>query len=187
MKHKKLSNQFYRLNSKGQIWIETLIYTLIAFVIIGLVLSFVNPKIEEMQDKIIIEQSIGMIEDINGIILSLMQGGAGNKREMELGIKKGVLKIDGVNDKIIFEIESRYMYSEPGKQVYYGDILTYTEKQGNLYIITLTSDYSGEYNITYKEKDELKLLNKASTPYRVFFSNDGKDLSEKIIIDVEIN
>lgn len=187
MKHTILWNGFGRLNKKGQIWIETLIYTLIAFVVIGLVLSFVNPKIEELQDKMIIEQSIGMMEDINSIVLSLMQGGSGNKREIELGIKKGVLTIDGINDKIIFEIESRYMYSEPGKDVYHGNILTHTQKQGKLNIVTLTSDYSGDYNIIYQGEDEIKLISKASTPYRIFFSNRDKDLNEKTIIDVEIN
>jgi hypothetical protein len=150
MKHTILGNGFGRLNKKGQIWIETLIYTLIAFVVIGLVLSFVNPKIEELRDKMIIEQSIGMMEDINSIVLSLMQGGSGNKREIELGIKKGVLTIDGINDRVLFEIESRYTYSEPGKNISHGNILTHTQKQGKLNIVTLTSDYSGDYNIIYQ-------------------------------------
>ena len=44
--------------TKAQIWIETVIYTLIAFVILGAVLGFAKPKIEELQDKSIIEQSL---------------------------------------------------------------------------------------------------------------------------------
>ena len=44
--------------SKGQIWVETMVYTLIAFALIGIVLMFVKPKIEEIQDTSIIEQSI---------------------------------------------------------------------------------------------------------------------------------
>ncbi|MCK5043821.1 hypothetical protein KAR52_02365 [Candidatus Pacearchaeota archaeon] len=187
MKYKILLNKFDRQNKKGQIWIETLIYTLIAFVIIGLVLSFVNPAIEKAQDKMIIEQSIGMMEDINSIFLSLIQGGSGNKRLIELGIKKGTLKIDGVSDKIIFEIESKHMYSEPGKDVYHGNILAHTKKEGKTHIVTLTSNYGTEYNITYQGKDEIKLISKASTPYKIFFSNDGKDLSTKTIIDIDIN
>ena len=38
----------------GQVWVETVTYTLIAIVMIGLVLSFAKPKIEELQDKTII-------------------------------------------------------------------------------------------------------------------------------------
>ena len=45
------------INSKhGQVWVETVIYTLIAFALIGTVLTFVKPKIEEMQDSAIISQ-----------------------------------------------------------------------------------------------------------------------------------
>ena len=37
---------------RGQVWVETVIYTLIALALIGTVLAFVKPKVEEMQDKI---------------------------------------------------------------------------------------------------------------------------------------
>jgi len=74
---------------RGQVWVETVIYTLIVLVLISSVLFFVKPKIEEMQDKVIIEQSIGMMEDINMIVLSLVQGGMENKRKIEFEIKQG--------------------------------------------------------------------------------------------------
>jgi len=41
---------------KGQVWIETVTYTLIAFVLIGLILAFVKPKIDELQDKALIDR-----------------------------------------------------------------------------------------------------------------------------------
>ncbi len=169
---------------RGQVWIETVIYTLIAFIMIGLVLAYAKPKIEEIQDKAIIEQSIKMIEDINALILSIIQGGSGNTRLIELGVKKGNLKIDGIGDKIIFELESRYTYSEPGEDIYYGEIIAHTEKIGKLNLVTLTSDYT-EYNITYNGKDESKLINKASTPYKLFISNKGRS-GNKTVIDIEI-
>lgn len=171
---------------RGQVWIETVIYTLIAFVMIGSVLAFVKPKVEEMQDKAIIEQSIGMMEDINTIVLSLVHGGAGNKRKIELGIKKGILMIDGQNDKLIFEIESRNTYSEPGEDIYYGDILVHTEKNGKLNIVTLTSDYSEAYNLTFQNGDVIKTLSKGSTPYKLFISNEGK-LNDLTVLDFEVD
>ena len=171
------------LNKKGQVWIETVIYTLIIFVIIGLVLSYAKPKIEDVQDRIIIEQSIGMLEDINNLILSLIQGGPGNKRKIELGIKKGTLKIDGLENKIIFETESRHTYSQPGEDIYHGNIIAHTEKKGKYNIVTLTMDYSEEYNIMYQEKNQLKLINKATVPYKIFISNKG---GATPIIDFEI-
>ena len=172
------------INRKGQIWIETVIYTLIAFVMIGLVLAYAKPKIEEIQDKAIIEQSIKMMEEINAKIMEVKQGGAGNKREIILGIKKGILKIDGINDKIFFEIESKHTYSQLGEDISYGDLIIHTEKRGNFNIVTLTMDYSEKHNITYQGKDELKSITKAPTPYKLFISNEGGD---KTRIEIKIS
>ena len=126
---------------RGQVWIETVIYTLIAFAMIGAVLSVAKPKIEEIQDKAIIDQTIGMLDDMNSIILSVKKV-PGNQRIIELSIKKGNLNIDGVNDKIIFEMESRHTYSQPGEDVIVGSIIAHTEKKGKFSIVTLTSNYS---------------------------------------------
>jgi hypothetical protein len=170
-------------NKKGQIWIETVIYTLIAFVMIGLVLAYAKPKIEEMQDKAIIEQSIEMIKGIDSTILTI--GCQGNQRAIELGIKKGILKIDGENDLIIFEIESKHTYSEPNTNIVDGNLIIHTEKIGKLNIVNLTRDYSEVYDIKYQGEDKLKLISKSSTPYTMFISNSGGE--DKIIIDVEVN
>jgi hypothetical protein len=170
-------------NYRGQIWVETVIYTLIAFVMIGLVLAYAKPKIEELQDKAIIEQSIAMIKNIDSTILTI--GAPGNQRLIELGIKKGVLKIEGENDLIIFEMESKYTYSEPDVNVSNGNLIIHTEKTGKFNVITLTRDYSEECNITYQEKDESKTISKASTPYQLLISNKGGE--DKVTIDIEIN
>ncbi|MBU0894944.1 MAG: hypothetical protein KKF48_03520 [Nanoarchaeota archaeon] len=170
--------------TRGQIWVETVIYTLIALVMIGLVLSFVKPKIDEMQDRAIIEQSITIMENIDTIILELDEGGLGNKRLVELGLRKGVLKIDSENDKIVFEMDSKDMYSQPGEDISYGTLVVHTEKIGNSNKVTLTRTYNNTYNITFNSIDELKIIPKAPTPYNVFFSNKG---GTPTIIDVELN
>src|SRR4030042_3272487 len=97
-------------NKQAQIWIETVIYTLIAFVLIATVLAFVKPKIDEIQDNAIIEQSISMVNSIDSTIMEIIQGGSGNKRKVEVGIKKGELKIDGSGDSLVFEMESNFLY-----------------------------------------------------------------------------
>ncbi|MBU2562119.1 MAG: hypothetical protein KKF68_00460 [Nanoarchaeota archaeon] len=175
------------IQTRGQVWVETVIYTLIGFMIIGAVLSVAKPKIEEIRDKTVIEQSRGILEDINMILISIVQGGAGNKRVIELGVRKGSLEIDGVSDKLIFEIDnSRYTYSQPGENITSGSVIINTEKIGEYNVITLTSNYGGKYNITYNGKDELKTLSKASTPYKIFISNKGK-INNKTNIDIVIN
>ncbi len=172
------------VGKRGQIWVETVIYTLIAFIIIGMVLSFVKPKIEEFQDKAIIEQSIEVIKEIDSTIKEIERGGEGNKRLVQLGIKKGVLKLNGENDSIIFEMESRCEYSEPGENYLEGNINVLTEKKGKFYLVILTRDYSSDYNITYQEEDKLKTISKTSTSYKLLISNNGGE--DKIIIDIKI-
>lgn len=164
-----------KVKRKAQVWVETVVYTLIALVMIGAVLAFVKPKIQELQDKTILEQSVGMLQDIDTVVLSIIQGGPGNKRKIELGIKKGTLEIDGAGDKILFKMESRYTYSEPGQVIDEGNLQVSTTKTGKLNSVTLTRNYFEEYDIQYQEKDKSKSINKASTAYSIFISNMGKE------------
>ena len=173
---------FQKKNPRGQVWVETVIYLLIAFVMMGLVLSFIRPKIEELRDKAIIEQSLEIIKDIDNLIVTL--GSPGNKRLVEIGIKKGSLTIDSEKDTIIFEMSSRYIYTEPGEIVQIGNINALTEIKGRENVITLKRNFSEEYNLTYKNEESFKTLGKSATPYRLFFTNEG-ELSDKIIINFD--
>ncbi|MBR9702313.1 hypothetical protein GOV13_05330 [Candidatus Pacearchaeota archaeon] len=171
---------------RGQVWIETVVYTLIAFIMIGSVLAFVKPEIEKIQDKAVIDQSSEMLNDINNIILDI--GVPGNQRLIEVGLKKGNLKIDGAGDKLIFEIESLYEYSEPGENVSKvdGGIVAFTESQGKYNLITLTRDYGEAYNLTFDGQDSLKTITKSSTAYKLLISNEG-EIANKITINMEVN
>ncbi|MBU2053218.1 MAG: hypothetical protein ABIJ14_03715 [Nanoarchaeota archaeon] len=171
---------------KGQIWIETVIYTLIAFTMIGLVLTFVKPEIEKLQDQAIIEQSIEVLEEINNIFKEINIAGTGNQRLIELGIKKGVLKIDGADDKLIFEIESLYEYSEPKVNYTKRDLVAYTEKKGKFNLITFTRDYDEEYDIKFNDEDLLKTITKSPSPYKLLISHKGK-IANKTIINLGVN
>lgn len=168
---------------RGQVWIETVIYLLIAFVMIGLVLSFIRPKIEEVRDKTIIEQSLELMKEVENIMLTI--GSPGNKRLIELNIKKGSLIIDGENDAILFEIESRYVYSEPGQIVKVGNVEALTVDKGEYNLITLKRDFRNSYDITYKNENRLKTLGKASTPYRMYITNKGETMG-KINMDFDL-
>ena len=163
------------LNKKAQVWIETVVYTLIAFTLIAAVLAFVKPKIDELQDKAIIEQSIGMLKDVDSTVREIVQGGSGNKRKLEISINKGDLIIDGAEDKLVFEIESRYLYSEPGKEIEHGNLMIKTEEIGDLNKVALTREYK-DYNLTFNGGDEIKSLGKAATPYTIFLTNVKKTM-----------
>jgi hypothetical protein len=170
---------------RGQIWVETVVYTLIAFALIGLVLAFARPKIEELRDKSILEQSIEMMEDLDLTIMEVIQAGAGNKRVIEIGLKKGDLKLDGANDKLLFEYKGKYLYSEPGEDIQKGNLVIRTEEFGDLAYINISRDYS-TYNITYNEEDYLKTISKAATPYNLIIVNSG-NVDDKIVVNIELN
>jgi hypothetical protein len=173
------------MKKRGQIWVETVIYTLIALTMIGLVLTFVKPKIEEFQDETVITQSIDILKKIDSTINEIRIGGSGNQRKVEVNIQKGNLKIDGINDKLIFDIESKCQYSESGEGYQEGNIEVLTISRGEINLVNITRDYSGDYNITYRGKDEEKSLTKAAVSYNLLISNEG-EVGGKTEINVEI-
>lgn len=184
MDEKKRNAKKSEMEKRGQVWIETVIYLLIAFVMIGLVLSFVRPKIEEMRDKAIIERSIEMMNGLDNLILTI--GSPGNKRLVDLNIRKGTFIIDGENDTILFNMDSKYLYTEPGEEITIGNILAKTEMKGEYNAITLKRDFIANYDLTYQGRDIGKTLNKASTPYKLYLTNNGATNSLKINIDFDL-
>ena len=173
------------MKKRGQVWVETVIYTLIAFVMIGLVLSYARPKIEQLQDNALIQQSTEMMKQIDSTILTM--GGAGNQRILEIGIKKGILKIDCINDKIIFEMESKSLYSEPGKNINDGSVIIFTEKKTGYNLVTLTLDYSSNHDLKFEGSNVLKDISKSSTSYKLTISNEGENLNDKTIINMSLS
>ncbi len=174
----------------GQVWVETVIYTLLAFLMIGLVVSYVKPKVEELRDKAIIEQSSQMMKEIDSTILSM--GGAGNQRILEIGIKEGVFRINAPNDLLVFEMESKNKYTEEGNKINDGNVIVYTsEKRGGVYIVNLTLDYSAnnEYNLKFLGEEELKTIPPAPTLYKLSILNEGTDPQQpsKIILNISID
>ncbi len=169
----------------GQVWIETVMYTLIAFAIMGLVLAYARPKIEELQDKAIIEQSILMLKDIDSTLLNM--GGAGNQRIIEISVKKGDLKIDGKTDKIIFEMESGLEYSQPGEIISNGNVNILTTQSGKFNLITLTVDFYEDYNITNTRRDEVRTISRAPVAYTLKISDRGTETSTQLIACSDVN
>lgn len=174
-------------NSKGQVWVETVIYTLIAFVMIGLILAFVKPKIEEYQDKATIEQSLSLVNEIDSVVKEIVQRGSGNQREVEMKLNEGTLKISGIGDRIVFEMESRYQYSEPGADYTDGNLVISTEEKGELNVVSITREYSSIYNITYSDEETIKTVSKAPTPYKLLILNKGVESDGRQAINFEVN
>lgn len=160
------------VKKKGQVWVETVTYTLIALVLIGLILAFVKPKIDELQDKALIEQSIGMLKQINSVINEVSQDGVGNKRLVEISISKGDLTINSSTDTLSFLFKGAYMYSEPGQNYSEGSFNISTTQLGSGYNVLIEKQYSG-FNLTYSGKDSSKVITSSSSPYQIFIENKG--------------
>ncbi len=175
----------FNFSARGQVWVETVIYTLIALTMIGAVMAFVLPKVQEIQDQALIEQSIDVMENLNEVIVSAVQGGPGNRRVLDLEIKKGILKINSTHDLIVFELESTYEYSEPGTEIGIGSMKAETKSIGNENLIVLTANYS-RFNITYNGDEGVKIITQSPTPYTISIENNGTTLGGKIQINFEV-
>lgn len=164
-------------NKKGQVWVETVIYTLIGIILIGTVLAFATPAIKKQQDNALIERTRDALHNMDTTVLSVKNLGVSNAREINLVIKRGSLIVDGVNDLITFEVdEISNPYSEIRTTVEISgtNIKARTDESGSKYIVELTLDYKNIVNITYNGKDEVHTLNPSNNPYRLLIENGGK-------------
>lgn len=147
-------------------------YSLIMLTIIGIVLGVARPAIRERQDRILIEQSIEILNEINEKIYEIVFYGPPNSRYIEIIIKKGELNINAKEDIIYFNIESNYKYSELNENVKIGDINLLTTKKANGYNVEMKLKYDN-LNITFEGKDQNKIFSAAPTPHRIYLKNNG--------------
>ena len=156
---------------KGQIWVETVIYTLIALVLIAIVIAVAKPKIDEYRDEALISQTIVVLGYFDREILDAKQA-PGNVRIPELMIKKGRINIKGAEDIIEYVLEdSKKEYSEPGVVTKIGNVNVITEKNKTT-TIRIYLNYT-DVNITYNGEDREKSLQAASSPYKIKITNYG--------------
>lgn len=176
---KKRSSYSFTKNKKGQVWVETVIYTLIAFVVLGGVLAFAKPKIEEIQDKSTIEESVKMLEKMDQTIDEI-SATTGNKRKISLSVEKGSFNINSPKDKITFKMETPYQYSEPGQDIKRGQVKIENRQFGEKYRLNATLEYKN-YNLTWGGQEKQELLTSSPTEYQIFVTNEGSKNSKKII------
>lgn len=157
---------------KSQVWIETVVYTLIGLAIITLVLAVVKPKIDEAKDKAVIGQTIDVLNAIDMQIKDIRY--LGEVRLLpDITIKRGVMNILPDKSLINFVIDdSSYQYSQLNKTINVGVISVLTEKLPKANKVTLTLNYS-QYNITYNGLKQDHTLQKASQVYRLAVNNKG--------------
>ena len=176
---------------KGQIWIETVLYTLIALGVIALALAFIQPKIKEAQDRIVIEQTQEALNRLDDEIQDIWRGGAGNVRNPEITLKRGNLVIDSQSDSISYVLEdSNVMFTEPGVSVIDGKINITTIKKSRGYQVILKLDYryDNKIDITFEDSDDtIETLTNSPTAYKLSLSNEGiSGTNPRTIINIKI-
>ncbi|MBS3088344.1 hypothetical protein J4402_01035 [Candidatus Pacearchaeota archaeon] len=178
------------MKKSGQIWIETVLYTLIGLALIGISLAIITPRINAARDKLLVEQTIESLGILDGKIDEVARNGHGNKRVVEEFImKKGEMYINTNENKIIFNLTGLSKpYSEPGASINKSrvEIISWNTKKGA--VASLTLNYKNIVIIDTEDSgaNEIKKFNAAATPYRFSIENMGKnppDTLERIRIE----
>jgi len=172
------------MTKRGQVWVETVIYTLMGLAIIGILLSVSRPKIEEMKDKLVIEQTIESLNAISNKIYEV-QIAPGNKRVLSLKVTKGTFYINSSANKIGWVVESNYKYSEFDSVVPLGNMEIVT-RDGNPYMVHITMNYG--INITYNDKEDYVKFEGSPSPYDLIVENMGPSSGSNVArIDLSIS
>lgn len=159
-------------NSFAQVWVETVVYTMIGLALIGVILLIALPKIEELKDKNIIESTKQVLNEID-LKIEEVSLTSGNQRVVEADIKKGRINFNAEKDEISFYVDSSYKYSEVGLEVREGKFLIKTEGVSSAYEVTMKIQYSPKINLTVNSKEIVSSLEPSTKPYKIILLNKG--------------
>jgi type II secretory pathway pseudopilin PulG len=178
------------IKKRGQVWVETVIYTLIGLAIIGLVLAVAKPNIDRKKSEMVIEQSIESITNIDSKIYEVLSA-QGNQRVVELKISEGDFYIDSENNKISWIIKSKFQYSEKDTEIPLGTFIVTTtgDEKNDLWEVKIEKEYSNLDLRFNNENSEKKQISPTPTPYKMTITNDDKDAESegKTIVNIGIN
>lgn len=178
-----LSKILNKDEKKAQIWIETVIYTLIGLILIGMVLAVAKPAINKMKDQNVVKDTITSMNEIDNQIDEVKNGGTSSAKKTFFLITKGELIIDGKSDKIRFVIDDiSYAASEAetvsrNVSIPTSNLKIQTQKLGKGYRVEIWRDFSSD-NIDIQfdgDIDKQKTFNLAPTPYVLMVENLGRE------------
>ena len=169
-----------RDSKKAQVWVETVIYTLIGLAVIGILLAIAKPKIDEMKDRAIVDQSIAIMDLVNEKIHAV-RAAPGNRRVVDLKVGRGKFVVDNDNDAIYWVLDAvEVEYSEVGVWVPVSGHMQVMTEEANPYTIRLNMTYAVDLrfdNATTGQKE----LDEAPTPYALKIENMGVQEGNTVI------
>lgn len=167
-------------NNRGQIWVETVIYTLIGLSVIGILLAVATPKINEMKDRLRINEAIDILSAIDSKI-NEVKVAPSNIRYYDLTIAKGKVILNASANTLTWIIETNYKYSEPGTLYPLGELNILTTGDG---YYTVSLERKLDFDLTVNGLDTgAKTLEVASRPYSLAIKNTGS-YSGNLRIDI---
>jgi len=165
---------------KGQVWIETVIYTLVGLGLIGVVLAFITPKINEYRDRAVIDQTIQSLNVVDAKASEVLQAPL-NTRVVEFTLKRGTLTLNATNETIFYTLEdSHVIYSEPDEVTNIGRIAVLTKEGKKTHTVTLGLSYS--FDLDYQDNGTARVYSAAATPYKFSFEHRGFSSQGKPIV-----
>ena len=165
-------------NKKGQVWVETVLYTIVGLAIIGIVLGFAMPKINQSKDNIAIEQSINAMKNLDSQVQEVEKS-SGSLRIPEFTIKRGFLDIDGLNNKIYLTIDDlTTLYSENNVSFNDGNVNIISSKGDKKDSIIIRLNYN--FNLTYDGIKQNKIIAPASGAYKINIYNNDTNIDFSI-------
>jgi len=165
----------FKMNQKGDVWVSTILYTLIGLAIIGSLIAVIQPRISESENKRIADQTVQSLNVLDDTILRARES-TGTRLEYKLNLDKGNLIIDGVNESIYWQADLSSPQSQENMTINLseGRMQALTVKSGALWNIKFTLNYKAYgINITVNEKDDIKTLTPSSMPYSIWITNRG--------------
>lgn len=171
------------MNWKAQVWLETVIYTLIGLSILAVILALITPKIQETKDKAVLDQSLSLLDDLSRTIDEI-KFAPGNSWPVQIKFDKGRFVVDGAGNEVYFLFEdSKVKYSEPGEIINRGRITIETVQAGRELNVKMSLKYTNALNITYRGEDRTQSFQAASLPYDLFVENAGRDSAGLTVIN----
>jgi type II secretory pathway pseudopilin PulG len=159
------------IGKEGQVWVETVIYTLIGLAIIALVLAAALPKINAKKDEVMIEQSIEALSNINSKVYEVFYKPEGNNRIVDLEIRKGALIINMDDNTVSWILDSSFLYSQENEEIAVGNVYVNTTR-GKPWQVELKLNYS-DMDIRYNDDSTgTKRLDVAPTLYKLAISKN---------------
>lgn len=156
------------MKKNAQVWIETVLYTLIGLALIGMVLAFIMPKINETKDRLAVDQTTEALNDL----ASKMDSIPGNIRQMDFTMRRGEMTVDSPNNKILFVFNDiTKPLSEIGQEIPQGKIIMLTEKGQKYYKVSLILDLNKTVDLKYKNTEETFKFVASPRPYKIEISS----------------